>query len=180
MASTSEWFYLPREYLIQANQNKQVQVLKATHKHNKRGYKYLAYCNLEKWTFRWTKAIYQLAGEDGTFWYKLWHEIETGRPYLERKLPKLDEYNLPWNKGDETDSDEEPTQDKGKDKANTEYKLDSTDHQPTKEHHSTNDKLNKEASIDASIIRNSPIGVQPTLTPTILTIMSTTLTQPHQ
>jgi len=155
-----------------------VRVLKATHKYNKRGYEYLAYCNLEKWTSRQTKAIYQLAGEDGTFWYELRHKVETGKPYLERRLPELDQYNLQWNEGDKTDSDEEPTQDKGKNKADTEYESDSTNHQPTKEHHSTDNKLNKEASIDASIIQNSPISTQPTLSPTILTTMSTTLIQP--
>jgi len=33
-------------------------------------------------------------------------------------------------------------------------------------------------ALDASIIQNSPIGMQPKLSPAILTIMSTTTTQP--
>src|SRR6267142_102465 len=55
-----------------------------------------------------------------------------------------------------------------------------------KEYHSPNlnsptgeNKLNKEASSDAAIIQNSPIGLRPTLSPNILTTtrMTTTMTQ---
>ena len=175
MASTSDQFYLPKGHLIQANWNHQVWKLKATHKHNKQGYEYLTYCDLEEWTSRQTKAVYQLAsGEDSTHWYKLQHKTETGRPYLGRKFPEADDYNVSWNPEEETNSDKEPTQDKGKDKAATEYKLDSTNHQPIKEHHSTNDELKNDLQYDTAVIRNSPIGVWPALSSQI---MSTTAVQ---
>jgi len=63
-------------------------------------------------------------------------------------------------------------------KYQTNYDSDSTNPKQTKETHSTDEELNKETSLDASIIRNSPIGTQPKLSPAILTIMSTTTTQP--
>jgi len=60
----------------------------------------------------------------------------------------------------------------------TDYESDSTNPRQTKETQSTDEELNKETSFDASVIRNSPIGTQPKLTPAILTTMSTTTTQP--
>jgi len=60
----------------------------------------------------------------------------------------------------------------------TDYESDSTNPRQTRETHSTNEELKKEASIDASIIQNSPIRTRPRLIPTILTTMSTTTTQP--
>jgi len=78
-----------------------------------------------------------------------------------------------------TDYNSDPADPKQTDKAqSTDYKSNSTNPKQTRETHSTDEELNKEASLNASIIRNSPIGTQPKLTPTILTIMSTTTTQP--
>jgi len=78
-----------------------------------------------------------------------------------------------------TDYDSNSTNPKQAKKAHsTDYESNSTNPRQTKETHSTDEELNKEASTDTSIIRNSPIGTRPRLTPTILTAMSTTTTQP--
>jgi len=115
---------------------------------------------------------------------------------LGKRVPQVDQYNTQINKYDFppprtaeqiaadkekpveylTDYDSEPEQTKTA--HSTDYKSNSTNPKQTKETHSTDKELNKEASFDASIIRNSPIGTRPKLTPAILTVMSTTTTQP--
>jgi len=77
-----------------------------------------------------------------------------------------------------TDYDSDPSPEQAKRADSTDYESDSTNPKQTKETHSTDEELNKETSFDASIVRNSLIGTQPNLSPTILTIMSTTTTQP--
>jgi len=100
---------------------------------------------------------------------------------LGKRVPQVNKYDTQVDKYDFSPPivAEEPAEDKGKQlKYLTDYNSNSTNLKPTKETHSTDEELNKETSLDASIIRNSPIGTRPKLSPTILTTISTTLTQP--
>jgi len=68
---------------------------------------------------------------------------------------QIDKYDFPTPR-----TAEEIAEDKGKQPEYlTDYDSNSTNPKPLKETHSTNDELNKEASTDASIIQNSPIGM---------------------
>ena len=179
MANTKR-HYLHRSDLCFAKQNYKVWVVENDNPTNKRGYTFLGFCEDDEWTAKKCKAVYEHIDSEGYNWYALSYNWTNGRLYLRRQVPQVDQYN--------TQIESPPTVDKGDDESykgkqpeyQTDYDTDSTNQEPTKEHHSTNNKLNKEESFDASIIQNSPIGVQPTLSPTILTtaIMSTTLTQP--
>jgi len=135
---------------------------------NKRGYSFLGFCADDVWTTKKSRAVYESLDYDGYNWYALLHNRDNGEPYLGRHTPEVDPFNI-------KDPDDEPIEPKGKE---PEYQTDyDSDTKETKEHHSTDDELNKEKATDASIIRNSPIGMRPHLTPNILTKMSTTATQ---
>jgi len=98
---------------------------------------------------------------------------------LGKRVPQVDQYNTQINKYDFppprtaeqiaedkgkqveylTDSNSNSTKPKQTEEAQaTDYESDSTNPEQAKEVHSTDDELNKETAIDASIIRNSPIG----------------------
>jgi len=81
---------------------------------------------------------------------------------LGKRVPQVDPFNTQIDKYDfpPPRTAEEIAEDKGKQPEYlTDSDSDSTNPKPTKEAHSTNDELNREVSIDASIIQNSPIGM---------------------
>jgi len=188
--------YLDVGSLCFAKTNSRVQEVDKDNPTNRRGYTFLRFCEDETWTAKKCKGVYEYLDADGYNWYALCHDRTNGRPYLGKQVPQVDQYNTQIDKYDfppprtaeqiaadkekqveyltDYDSNPQPT----KEAHSTDYESDSTNPRETKETHSTDEELNKETSFDASVIRNSPIGTRPKLTPTILTVMSTTTTQP--
>ena len=177
-----------REYLTKGNlcfskNNSKVQAVQYNNPTNKRGYTFLGFCEDDIWTAKRCKAVYEHLNSEGYNWYTLSHDRVNGRPYLGKRVPQVDQYDTQVDKYDIPSPvlADEQTEDKGKQpEYQTDYDSDSTNPKPTKESHSTDNELKQEASLDTSIIRNSPIGIRPKLSPTILTsvIMSATTTQP--
>jgi len=77
------------------------------------------------------------------------HDQINGRPYLGKRVPQVDQYNTQKDRHD-VPSPVTPIED-GKKKAEyqTDYDSDSINPIPTKESHSTDNKLKKEQSLDA-------------------------------
>jgi len=167
--------YLDLGSLRFAKTNSKVQEVDKNNPTNRRGYTFLGFCDEEVWTARKCKAVYEYLNGEGYNWYALSHDRTNGRPYLGKRVPQVDKYNFPPPRTAEQIAEEEAMKQA---EYQTDYDSDLTNLKQTKETHSTDEELNKETSLDASIIRNSPIGTRPKLSPTILTIMSTTTTQP--
>src|SRR6266850_883166 len=143
---------------------------------------FLGFCKDDTWTARKCKAVYKYLDGEGYNWYALSHDQTNGKPYLGKRVPQVDQYDTQVDKYDfpPPRTAEQIAADKGKEvEYLTDYDSDSTNLKQAKETHSTDEELNKKTSIDTSIIRNSPIGTRPELSPSILTVMMTaTTTQP--
>jgi len=117
--------------------------------------------------------VYEYLDADGYNWYALSHDRINGKPYLGKRVPQVDQYDTQIDKYDFppprtaeqiaadkekqveylTDYDSDPAgPEQTKEAHSTDYESDSTNPRQTKETHSTDEELNKETSIDASII----------------------------
>jgi len=170
MASTSQStlgptqearIYLDLGSLHFAKTNSKVQEVDKDNPTNRRGYTFLGFCEDDTWTARKCKAVYEYLDGEGYNWYALSHDRTNRKPYLGKRVPQVDQYDTQVNKYDfpPPHTAEQIAADKGKETEYlTDYDSDSTNPKQTKETHSTDEKLSKEMSFDASIIRNSPIG----------------------
>jgi len=172
--------YLIRGNLCFAKNNSKVQEVDISNPTNRRGYTFLRFCKDDIWTARKCKAVYEHFDHEGYNWYALSHDRTNGKPYLGKRVPQVDQYNTQEDRHEIPSPVTPAGNDTKKVEYQTDYDTDSTDLKPAKESHSTDDKLKKEKSLDDSVIQNSPVGIRPTLSPTILTsaFMSTTTTQP--
>src|SRR6266850_615035 len=198
MASTSADSAWPsekaRHYLVQSDlcfskDNSKIQRVETNDPTNKQGYTFLGFYPDDTWSARKCKAVYEHLDSEGYNWYALLHDHENSRPYLGRRVSEVDPYNTQRDKYNIpkpvpieepepgiTFPELEEAANRGKQPEYlTDY--DSDKLKETKEHHSTDDELNKEMAFNASVIRNSPIGVRPVLSSSILTRMSATLIQ---
>jgi len=153
--------YLDLGSLRFAKTNSKVKEVDKDDPTNRRGYTFLGFCEDEVWTARKCKAVYEYLDTDGYNWYALSHDRTNGRPFLGKRVPQVDQYDTQIDKYDFSPprTAEQIAADKEKQiKYLTDYNSDSTNLKQTKEAHSTDEELNKEAFTDASIIRNSPIG----------------------
>jgi len=157
--------YLVRSDLCFSKNNSKVQRVEHNDPTNKRGYTFLGFCKDDIWTARKCKAVYEHLDHEGYNWYALLHNQINGRPYLERRVPQVDPYDTQRDKYDISipKAKPEPEEgisflelkqgDKGKQPEHqVDYDSDSTNHKPTKEHHSTDNELTKETTLNVSII----------------------------
>jgi len=117
--------------------------------------------------------VYEYLDADGYNWYALSHNRTNGKPYLGKRVPQVDQYDTQIDKYDFpppqtaeqiaadkeeqvehlTDYDSDPANpEQTKEAHSTDYESDSTNLRQIKETHSTDKELNKETSIDTSII----------------------------
>src|SRR6267142_785310 len=190
--------YLDKGSLCFSKNNSRVQEVDKDDPTNRRGYTFLGFCEEETWTAKKCKGVYEHLDADAYNWYALCHDRMSGRPYLGKRVPQVDQYDTQVDKYDFpaprtaeqiaaekeraeylTDYDSEPPAPKQTtDAQSTDYESYSSNPKQTKETQSTDEELNQETSFDTSVIRNSPIGTRPKLIPAILTTMSATTTQP--
>ena len=123
---------------------------------NRRGYTFLGFCDDEVWTARKCKAVYKYLNGEGYNWYALAHDRTNRRPYLGKRVPQVDQYDTQIDKYDfpPPRTAEQIAEQEAMKQAEyqTNYDSDLTNPKQTKETHSTDKELNKETSLDASII----------------------------
>jgi len=152
----------PKEYLVRSNlcfakNNSKVQTVHSNDPTNKRGYTFLGFCEDNIWTAKRCKAVYEHLDSKGYNWYALLYDRTNGRPYLGKRVPQVDKYNTQVDKYDtQVDKYDIPSpqlaveqpDNKGKQvEYHTDYNSNSTNPNPTKELHSTDEELNKETSL---------------------------------
>ena len=131
-------------------------------------------CSTDELNFKNGQAVVERQDIRGYNWYTLKHDIHSGRPYLGERFPQANKFDQPTLDEPTAPTEQSEALEKGKAREDTDYATDTDstdDDRPKAKKDSTDD----EEDPDTAIIRNSPIGIQPDLRPTIygFPIMST-------
>jgi len=92
--------YLDLGSLHFAKTNSRVQEVDKDDPTNRRGHTFLGYCEDKVWTAKKCKAVYEYLDTEGYNWYALSHDRTNGKPYLGKRVPQVDQYDMQIDKYD--------------------------------------------------------------------------------